>query len=192
MRQFRTANWAESVSDLENRSGFPMFKEVELQWTRPKLWTKEMRVPDFETDEPFIYALVRNHWNSKSRDHIEYIGLTKAPRTRFGNHETAKKIISQRGDVGFSYAPINFVKGRNRIERVTRALEELEHLLIWAVGDELWNEKKVFTLPGMGSNPGNAWHVKNTGYRFSGRMPREIVYPWMLVVPGRDRTKKSP
>ena len=51
------------------------------------------------------------------------------------------------------------------------ALEEIEHLLIWAVDEHLENERKMFTLPGMGSNGGEAWHIRNTGYRFSGRMP---------------------
>jgi hypothetical protein len=44
----------------------------------------------------------------------------------------------------------------------------------------------------MGANGGDAWHVINTGYQFSGQMPKEIVYPWMLVKPGRNRIRKKP
>jgi hypothetical protein len=70
-------------------------------------------------------------------------------------------------------------------------LEELEHLLIWAVpGEYLENDRKQFTLPGMGAHRGHAWHVRNTGYRFSGQMPHEIVYPWMMIRAGRDRSRK--
>jgi hypothetical protein len=65
----------------------------------------------------------------------------------------------------------------------------LEHLFIWSLWPEL-NEKKTSTLPGMGSKPGRAWHIMNEGHRFAGRMPREIVYPWMLIKPGRDRSSK--
>ena len=149
-----------------------------------------MRVPEFGTDEPFLYALIRNHGNSRTKDHIEYIGLTKSPLRRFGNHKKAKAIVNKSGDVGFSYAVIDFIKGKNKIDRISRALEEIEHLLIWAVGDELENQQKMVTLPGMGINRGNAWQILNKGYRFSGRMPMEIVFPWMLVRPGRDRSLK--
>jgi hypothetical protein len=31
-----------------------------------------------------------------------------------------------------------------------RAIEELEHILIWTLFDDLWNDEKQFTLPGMG------------------------------------------
>lgn len=190
IRRLKQADWADDVSEIQNSAGNPLFKTVELEWSRPKIWSKDMRVPDFDTEEPFLYALVRNHGNSKTKDHIEYIGLTKSPSTRFGNHKTAKAIVNKRGSVGFSYAPIDFIKGKNKIDRVSRALEELEHLLIWAVDDELENQKKMFTLPGLGINGGNAWHILNKGYRFSGRMPMEIVFPWMLVRPGRDLTLK--
>jgi hypothetical protein len=187
---FRAADWGNSTDDVRNGAGSPLFKRVELRWSRPTIWTKDQRTPQYDTDEPFLYALIRNHGNSRTRDHIEYIGLTKSPSTRFGNHTTARGIVAKRGSVKFSYAPVDFIQGRNRIERIERALEEIEHLLIWAVPDDLINEKKQFTLPGLGSNGGNAWHIENTGYGFSGRMPHEIVYPWMLMRHRPDRTLK--
>jgi hypothetical protein len=127
------------------------------------------------------------------KDRIVYVGLTASPNTRFGNHETAKKIVCQRSEIKFTYAPIDFVHGRNRELQTKQALEEIEHLSIWAVwssGHELLNDKKQHTLPGMGKNRGNAWQIMNTGYRFSGSMPLEIIYPWMLIKPGRDRSAK--
>ncbi|WP_133636919.1 hypothetical protein [Zavarzinia compransoris] len=190
IKHLRPVEWAENISDIQNTAGNSTFKSVELVWTKPSPWTKDMRVPDFKTDEPFLYALIRNHGNSRTRDQIEYIGLTKSPLTRFGNHEVARSIVKKRGEVGFSYAVIDFVTGKNRIDRISRALEDIEHLLIWAVDGKLENQKKMRTLPGMGANGGNAWHIKNKGYRFSGRMPMEIVFPWMLIRPGRDRTQK--
>lgn len=147
--------------------------------------------PQFEGNDPFLYILLRDHGNARTRDQIVYVGLTRSPGTRFGNHQRAKAIVARRGTVRFTYAPIDF-RGRNRVERVSRALEELEHLLIWAVpGRHLENEKKQFTLPGLGSRGGSAWRVYNKGYRFSGQVPIEIVYPWMLIKPGRDRSTKA-
>lgn len=190
IRRLRPADWADDIAEIQNAAGNQLFKSVVLNWSRPSTWTKDMRVPSFDTEEPFLYALVRNHGNSKTKDHIEYIGLTKSPSTRFGNHKTAKAIVNRRGAVGFSYAEIDFIQGRNKVERISRALEEIEHLLIWAIPDELENQRKMFTLPGMGKNRGNAWQIHNKGYRFSGRMPMEIVFPWMLIRPGRDQTAK--
>jgi hypothetical protein len=186
----KPAYWADNVAHVQNAAGNPLFKQVELDWSKPTLWTNDMRLPECDCSDPFLYALVRNHENSKTTDHIVYIGLTTAPASRFGNHPTAKKIVARKGKVGFSYAPINFITGKNKIERLSYALEQLEHLLIWAVDEHLENEKKMFTLPGMGANGGEAWHITNTGYRFSGRMPREIVYPWMLVKNGRKSYEK--
>lgn len=186
----KPAYWADEVAHVQNAAGNPLFKQVELNWSKPTLWTSDMSLPKFDCSDPFLYALVRNHGNSQTKDHIVYIGLTTAPVSRFGNHTTAKGIVARKGQVGFSYAPIDFVSGKNKIERLSYALEQLEHLLIWAVDEHLENEKKMFTLPGMGANGGEAWHITNTGYRFSGRMPREIVYPWMLVKNGRNSYEK--
>lgn len=184
------ADWGDEPADVRTRAGTMMFNVVELNWRSPKLWHKSDNQPTFDTDEPFLYILLRDHGNARNRNQIVYVGLTNAPMTRFGNHKTAKAIVAKPGTVRFTYAPVDF-RGRNRLERISRALEELEHLLIWAVpGEHLVNEKKQFTLPGMGTRGGNAWHVYNTGYRFSGQMPREIVFPWMMVRPGRDRSMK--
>lgn len=191
MRNYRPSEWASDVSKICNAQDNPLFVEAELCWSMPTLWTKEETKPRFETNEPFLYALIRNHGKSSTKNHIVYIGLTTSPNTRFGNHETARDIVRQRGQVHFSYAPIDFISGKNKIDRIGRALEEIEHLLIWALPDELHNQRKQYVLPGNGKHRGNAWHIFNTGYRFSGRMPREIVFPWMLIKPGRDRTKKA-
>jgi hypothetical protein len=191
LERVRHADWGDAVEDVQNSAGSPLYRRVDLNWTRPTEWRKDQRVPAFDDSEPFLYALVRNHPNSKTKDHIAYIGLTESPKTRFGNHKTAKAIVSQAGSVGFSYAKLDSIRGRNKLDRIHYALEEIEHLLIWAVPPEdLWNQKKQYTLPGMGSNGGNAWHVVNGGYRVSGRMPKEIVFPWMLVRPGRNLTAK--
>lgn len=185
---YRPVDWGETPSEVRNAADNPLFNLVKLAWTKPSCWEKGQRVPKFQDDEPFLYALIRDHGNASVRDRIEYIGLTAAPKRRFGNHETARAIVAKRGRVLFTYAPIDFVKGRNREARTKAALEEIEHLLIWAVPpDYLCNERKQFTMPGMGKNGGRAWHILNEGYRFRGQMPREIIYPWMLLRVGRNR-----
>ena len=79
IKRLKQADWADDIAEIQNSAGNPLFKTVELDWSRPKIWSKDMRVPDFDTEEPFLYALVRNHGNSMTKDHIEYIGLTKSP-----------------------------------------------------------------------------------------------------------------
>lgn len=192
MRGYKISPWSVAPEGVQNAAGEGLFKEVVLDWRKPTLWAKSDACPTFDTDEPFLYALIRDHGNLQSRDRIVYIGLTKAPRTRFGNHKTARSIVARRGTVRFTYAPIDWIQGKNRLERVGRAMEELEHLLIWALPNEpLENQRKQFTLPGLGANGGNAWHIRNKGHRFGGRMPQEIVFPWMVVRPGRDRTRRK-
>ncbi|VFU10487.1 hypothetical protein [Methylocella tundrae] len=191
MKGYKIVQWNDAVSKVCNSRDNPLYKEAGLHWSRPTIWAKEDSEPRFDTEKPFLYSLVRNHGKSLTKDHIVYIGLTTAPRSRFGNHETAHEIVKKNGQVKFSYAPVDFISGKNRIERIGKALEEIEHLLIWAVrSKDMCNERKCFTLPGMGKNGGNAWHIFNTGYRFCGRMPREIVFPWMIAKLGRDRTAK--
>ena len=191
MLGYKVKDWADNVEDVCNSKNFPLFKVARLHWSTPTVWHRTERLPTFDTDQPFLYALIDNHHRARQKDKIVYVGLTTNPKTRFGNHEKAIAIRDHKSETTFSYATIDFIKGRNRLERIESALEEIEHLLIWAIGDHLINERKQFTLPGMGTNGANAWQILNEGHRFSGRMPREIVYPWMIVKPGRDRSIKK-
>lgn len=68
--------------------------------------------------------------------------------------------------------------------------EELEHILIWVLWDDLWNDRKTFVVPGQGGNGGRAWDINNTGFVFSGRMPKRIVFPWAAIVPRRNNTAR--
>lgn len=169
---------------------FLYIRPPELVWSEPRLWPKGSSAPISADDGPCVYALVRNHGSQLVRDKIVYIGLTSGPQTCFSNHPKAEEIVNRRGRTCLSIAPVDFIRGKNSIERQSDALEEIEHLLIWALWPSLENDRKMSTLPGMGTNGGDAWHILNAGYRFSGRMPREIIFPWMLVKPGRDRSAK--
>ena len=179
----KPAYWADDVAHVQNAVGNPLFKQVELNWSTPTLWTAEMCWPAFECDVPFVYALLQANGQLDVQKHIMYVGATAAPDTRFGNAATARTIIDKLGAVQFSYAPIRLDSTVMPSSDIAASVEEIEHLLIWAIGDDLENQKNMFTLPGMGANGCGAWHITNTGYGFTGRMPQEIIYPWMLITP---------
>jgi hypothetical protein len=186
---FHPADWGEAIDEVCNAAGNPLYKQATLTWCPPRPWDKGTDAPVTKEDDASIYAIVRNHGKSKTKDIIEYIGLTIDPESRFRNHQTARDIVEQRGTVGISFAPISFIRGRNKIRNIKRALDEIEHILIWAL-EPRHNQRKNYTLPGMGQHRGNAWHVISEGYRFAGQMPLELVFPWMLVKLGRNRANK--
>lgn len=186
---FRAAAWASSPQDICNAAGHPLYKYGRLDWTRPAEWRSGFPVPLGKLAGAALYVISRNHGNAQLKHMIEYVGLASNVRTRFYNHPTAVDLRNKPGQTYLSFAPVDFVRGRDRIASQKRAMEEIEHLLIWALNPP-YNDRKNYTLPGMGANGANAWHVENTGFRFAGQMPKEIVFPWMLVKPGTDRSVK--
>lgn len=119
LENFRGADWGDVPADVCTSAGTSLFHEVELEWEKPTAWNKGDGRPTFNTDRPFLYILLRDHGNSRTKDQIAYVGLTKSPKTRFGNHETAKAVVAQRGTVRFTYATVDF-KGRNRLALVDK------------------------------------------------------------------------
>gem|GEM_PF-1865243 len=189
MKGFKIAEYGGDVNDIKNRAGRSLFKRVTLQWSRPQI-INGYDTPFFEDNRPLLYIIIRNHHRMNRRDRIQYIGLSINPNNRFQNHPTAQALAEKRGETSLSYAYLDQGRSSNRIETIKGTLEEIEHILIWTLWStqELANDRKLFTLPGMGRHPGSAWHILNEGYRFSGQMPREIVYPWILQKNGRDRS----
>jgi hypothetical protein len=187
-KQFKCADWGD-IDEIENAQGNPIFKEVAIHWSKPKIWHAGETAPIAEDEASnCLYCLVRDHHRASSKTRIVYVGITKDGKRRFVNHHVAKELTKKRGQTSLSIGTVDF--GSYWRSQGTRlALEQLEHLLIWALWPEL-NDRKSYTLPGMGKNPTKPWHIRNLGYRFSGVMPRELVYPWMLVKPGRDRSAK--
>ena len=91
VKKLKPADWEKLMNRLIcNAADNPLFKSVSLNWSQPTRWMKTMVRPDCSEADPFVYALVRNHGNYLAKDHIVYIGLTSKPKSRFGNHETAK------------------------------------------------------------------------------------------------------
>lgn len=187
MATFKAADWGADVDGIENRAGEPLFKRLVLHWSKPQVVEKGGR-PRFDDPRPLLYAIIRNHHRAQQKDRICYIGLSTNPARRFQNHPTARDLIERRGETSLSFAHLDVESSSDRIPAVKRALEDVEHILIWALWQNLENKAKLYTLPGMGSTTGDPYHIINEGYRFQGQMPKEIVYPWMLV---KNRLDKS-
>jgi len=193
MRLYRAADWGPAPESVTNWDRKQLFKRVDLKWTTPVSINKTGEIPLFSKNVPILYVLVRDHGKFRRTNNILYVGLSKSPRTRFYGHGAVKALAKMAGVLTFSYAVLS-IKGRNREVRETKSLNEIEHIFIWALwafDHDLHNVKKQNTLPGLGKSGGSAWHICNTGERFGGRMPREIVYPWMLVRLGRDRSERQ-
>ena len=191
---FKVAHLADSMEETRKWGcSKPPFFAVTIAWSKPEPWSMKDRLAlEGRVKAGLLYVIVRDHHRSGTRENVEYVGLTTNAKTRFGNHPAATALRGQRGSTTISFGKPSFGRRRDYKGDAKPALEELEHLVIWALSTqhELKNEKKIWTLPGMGTNPGRAWHITNTGHRFAGRMPLEIVYPWMLLKTGRDRSVK--
>lgn len=171
----------------------PKFRIATIQWSKPKRWKPSDDAPIIGAQKKpgYLYAISWDHHKAKRRETIAYIGLTSKLDTRFDNHPTAAALIARKRSTFLSIGHIDFGHLKNVSAQTQRITEELEHLLIWAMRTDLENIQKIKGLPAWGTNGGSPWHVYNKGHRFAGRMPREIVYPWMLVKPGRDRSHKA-
>ncbi|WP_216332568.1 hypothetical protein [Rhizobium sp. X9] len=187
MDGYKIANYGfDTVEEVTNSVGKSLFKRVVLEWSKPQ--TINVDKPFFTDNRPLLYIIIRNHHSAKQKDRIRYIGLSTNPNNRFQNHPKAQELAALRGQTSLSYAFLDQAKSAKTIRSEKGALEQIEHILIWSLWYQLLNDKKLFTLPGMGRNAGTAWHIINSGYRFRGQMPREIVYPWILHKHGRDRS----
>ncbi|MBY8823791.1 hypothetical protein [Sphingomonas colocasiae] len=171
----------------------PAFRPIEIDWSKPKPWgpSNEIAPISGAQQKPgYLYAISWDHQSAHHRETIAYIGITKNLASRFENHPSAEYLRSKKRKTFLSIGHIDFGRIVNASARTKLVTEELEHILIWALWPTLENVNKIMCIPGHGKNRGGAWHITNTGHRFRGRMPREIIYPWMLVKPGRDRSRK--
>ena len=171
----------------------PAFREITIEWSKPKPWKRDEPAPvaTVEKKPNYLYAISWDHHLAARRETIAYIGITSALDTRFNCHPKAEELVARKRSTFLSIGHVDFGRFRTSTNHTKQITEELEHLLIWALWQDLLNDRKMRCLPGYGSNGGDPWHISNIGHRFSGRMPREIVYPWMLVKPGRDRSRKA-
>lgn len=170
----------------------PEYRLITIEWSKPRPWSRDDYAPiDRAQKKPgYLYAISWDHHRAARKETIAYVGITSALDLRFDNHPKAAALIAKKRKTFLSIGHIDFGRWTTASANTRWITEELEHILIWALWADLENERKMFCVPGQGTNGGGAWHIINKGHRFSGRMPREIIYPWMLVKPGRDRSLK--
>ena len=191
-RLFKPADYGWQADDLVDAQGRPTFKSATIEWSAPKLWNKDDDAPTGSHQKGCLYLLTREHHRASRRERIAYVGIASDLGSRFTNHPKAAAIAATRGDVYLSVGTVNFGTFRTAQSKPKPFLEQIEHLLIWALWtDCMLNEKKAYMLPGQGKNRGHAWHIRNVGHRFAGQMPIEIIHPWMLVKSGRNRARKQ-
>jgi hypothetical protein len=171
----------------------PQYQAASITWSKPKPWLRDEDAPisGAERKPGYLYAISWDHHRAARRETIAYIGITKNLERRFLNHPAAEDLLARKRKTFLSIGHVDFGRFTNPSERTKRITEELEHILIWALWEDLINDRKTICIPGFGRGGGRAWHVTNGGHRFSGRMPREIIFPWMLIKPGRDRSYKA-
>lgn len=171
----------------------PEYRAITITWSKPKAWLREEDAPisGAEQKPGYLYAISWDHHRAARKETIAYIGITKNLQRRFLNHPAAEELLARKRKTFLSIGHVDFGRYTTPSQRTRRTTEELEHILIWALWQDLINDRNTVCIPGFGSVGGGAWHVVNQGHRFSGRMPREIIYPWMLVKPGRDRSYKA-
>lgn len=206
---YRREIWDDLIEDIENDES-KLFKTIELNWSRPqKISNTRLSpkcVPEFEDNNPRIYILTRNHHKSNEKNKIVYVGISRTPKSRFFNHPTFERWADKKSGIDISNATINvskyisrsIVDESQRAKATTELLQQIEHLLIWILQYrfELDNISNTLSLPKLRS-PSNkidkkfGWHIKNSGFRFSGRLPREILFPWIVTKIGRNRSSKT-
>ncbi|WP_162806209.1 hypothetical protein [Sphingosinicella terrae] len=170
----------------------PAYRPISIEWAAPEPWgASDVEAPIARAQQKpgYLYAISWDHHLATKRETIAYIGITDRLDRRFDNHPTAAELRGRKRKTFLSIGHVDFGRLKNTSRVTRRITEELEHILIWALWKDLVNDRKMMCIPGFGTNGGGAWHITNTGHSFSGRMPREIIFPWMLIKPRRDRPR---
>lgn len=193
-QKFELADFGQDDELWDGSNGKPLFQRIEITWREPVQISSDGSVRT-ENEEQwyrrgYLYAIVRNHGNQTTRDRIAYIGITNDLTRRFYNHPKVDEIKNLAGKTSISIGVINIPNRRPNGTETKLIREELEHILIWVLHEDLWNETKTLVVPGQGRNGGRAFDIRNQGFKFSGRMPKRIIFPWAAVVPRRNNTSR--
>lgn len=185
---FKAIDWGGEIDQVVTSQSKKIFKPVRIHWSEPTAWLRDEYAPIAKGVErkDCLYCLLRDHHKARQRKQIVYVGITNNLDRRFHNHAVAAQLREKKGTTLLSVGEVDFGSFWRQAGS-KKATEQLEHLLIWAIWPK-FNDRKSDTLPGMGSSATKPWHVVNSGHRFQGQMPREIVYPWMLTLPGKLRS----
>lgn len=172
----------------------PAYREIEVRWIRPIDLRFGEPIPSFEDVEHkpgYLYVLGSRHHRALQAETIAYVGRTINLSTRFLDHAAVRHMHEKpRRQTFLSVGLVDFGTRKSATARTKQITEELEHIFIWALGPEL-NLSKQVCVPTYGSNGGDPWHIVNTGHTFSGAMPSEIIFPWMLTKARRRPRAKT-
>ena len=187
-KHFSVADFGAEVAYIKNNKDKRLFRAVDVNWSPPKLWERDQDAPVSDADyaPANVYAITRHHHLEKRRENIVYVGMSLHLDKRFANHPKADLIRHLAGEIKLSVGTVTFGPWSHK-KSIKKSVEQIEHILIWALAPK-FNNKKVYSLPGFGKNGASAWHICNGGHRFAGRMPLEIVFPWMIVRRGHDHS----
>lgn len=189
-RHFKPADFGDEPEDAG------LFCLATIDWSPPAEWDEDGRPPlDAAERDDALYVLVRDHWRKSRKNTIEYVGMTTVLPSRFADHRCANELRALRGTTLLSIGNVIFSGKESRWARnnLGLSLRQIEHILIWALPPPLRNTQGQYVLPVLsGKNVAHAkpWIIRNEGHRFHGRMPREIVFPWMIIKHGRDRSQR--
>lgn len=171
-----------------------LFCLATVEWSEPMEWDENGKPPlEAAAHKDALYVLVRDHWRASRKNTIVYVGMTTNLPNRFVDHHCASTLLKRRGSTLLSIGNVSF-SGKHSLwarRNPAKSLRQLEHILVWALPPPLMNIQNQYVIPLLsGKNVGEAkpWIIRREGHRFHGRMPREIVYPWMAVKLGRDRS----
>ena len=186
-KQFKLANFGGEPHELG------LFCIATIDWSEPAEGDANGNPLLPESDrKDAMYVIVRDHGNQNNRDVIKYVGMTTDTDTRFRLHHAwinLRKDNRTKLSVGtVRYSGKSSLWARRNLEP---ALNQIEHILIWTLWPTLVNVRSMYSLPlisGKNVAAARPWLIRREGHRFRGAMPREIVYPWMGIKPGRDRS----
>lgn len=174
-----------------------LFCVATVHWSEPKGWDEDGYAPlgAAERDDA-LYVLVRDHWRATRKNTIVYVGMTTNLPGRFRQHHVADEVRNKRGSTLLSVGTVTFSGKHSQWARqnLAKSLRQIEHILIWALPPPLMNNQNQNAIPllaGRNVSDAKPWIIRREGHRFHGRMPREIVYPWMILKAGRDRSIKK-
>lgn len=188
---FKPVDFGVPPNEVECR---PSYREVTVRWTRPIDLPPSGPIRAFENIEEkpgYIYLLGCRPSRASQAEMIAYVGITKNLSRRFFNHARVGQMREEARRKPFlSVGLIDFGAMKAPTRRAKQITEELEHIYIWALDAEM-NFNKQVCVPTYGANGGDPWHIRNIGHTFSGAMPSEIIFPWMLIKARRRPRAKT-
>lgn len=180
---FELSDVWDDPEDISGYSGRNYFRIATITWSRPRIWAPDepaFRVPDGWAGQGGIYAFIRSHWSQHDKNKICYIGKAISFSKRLTRRHQHFDLVGKRGDTSVSCGRIAF----SRIRSAVGHYLEVEDIVKFVVHSNLENTHGFESLPGFRKGQPHAmtpWLIINKGYRFNGKMPRRIMYPWIGV-----------